>query len=841
MAPQKRPVKAQKKENESTLNKFSFDKHIPIKYQPALAILFIIVLFMIFFAPLFFGGKIFQSGDITTGSSYETLKKVTDHQMLWNPYIFCGLPSHVSGVGYSRWFDLINSGYGSIREFVGNVFRNDYAQHIVFLIFLSIASFYFMQYKKATFMVSLFVATAVAFSTGLIVFVFIGHITKLYVIAVLPLILMILFKFLEKIKFIDIMVISIAFSFLFAGWHIQMIFYAYFAFGLFYFFFLIRFIIRKEYSAIQQLIKSAGIFVIVTIIALATSFDIYAQILEYTEYSTRGTKSITEEQAVQTPKSESAFYDYATSWSFSPGEVLTFIVPSYFGYGNSIYKGALTNNQEVEVNTYFGQMPFVDVAMYMGVLVFFLGLFGMYAARRQPMVQYLTLLIIISLLISFGKNFSPVFDFMFYYFPFFDKFRVPSMILTLIQVSMPILAGIGLMEIISLRKERNQKLLNLIKYLAFGFSGLLILSFLLNGTITSWFMGRVAESVRGQQLSQIGDYIAKVFIGDLYICLAMTAGTFWLAYGYINNKLSSDMLVLLIFIMTIFDLFRISGRGAKFVEQKDISGQFNEPAYVTAIKNQNNKEPFRLLNLKEDGSLGTFSQNSNYNMYFLMQDLAGYSGIKPRSYQDYIDIVGPANPTLWRMLNVKYIVLDKVVNVPGFTPILAQENNYVYKNERALPRAYFVDKVEVKEPLNILNDVKNNLFDPKEVAFTGEQLSVDKPDSTASVNIHAYGNDNIEIEVNASGNNFMFLGDTYYPHGWKATIDENETEIYRVNHGFRGVIIPKGKHEVKFTYAPSSYYLGKNISLLVNIILLGGLAFGIFLNIKEKKALNKNK
>jgi len=699
-----------------------------------------------------------------------------------------------------------------------------------------------MKQIKAPVSICLFVGTATAFSTGIIIFIFIGYITKLYTLAAFPLVLLLLFKFQERIKFLDIIILAIALSFLLAGWHIQMIFYAYFAIGLYYLFFLVRYLFKKEFNQLQLLVKSVGILIIASIFAAATAVDMYAQILEYTEYSTRGTKSITEIQAGETQKSESAFYDYATQWSFSPGEVLTSIVPSYYGFGNITYKGPLSNNQEVDINTYFGQMEFVDVAVgYMGVLVFFLGLFGMYAARKQPLVQYLTFLIIISLLISFGKNFPPLFDLMFYYFPFFDKFRVPSMILTLIQVSMPILAGIGIMEIISLRKERNQKLINLIKYSAFGFTGLLLLSFLLSGPITDWFTARVAESARGQQLSQIGDFIAEVFRGDLYIALFFTATAFWLAYGYINNKLSSDAFVVLILFMTVIDLFRVSGRGAKFVDKQDVSGLFKEPPHITAIKNQNDKEPFRLLNLKQDGSLGTFSQNSNYNMYFLMQDLAGYSGIKPRSYQDYIDVVGPANPTLWRMLNVKYLIVDNMVNVPGFNPILAQEKNYVYKNERALPRAYFVNRVEMKEPLNILNDVKNNLFDPKEVGFTTEQLSIDKPDSSAYVNIQSYGNDNIEIEANASGNNFMFLGDTYYPHGWKATIDGKNTKIYRVNHGFRGIVIPIGKHTIEFTYEPDSYHIGKNISLLINIFLLGGLVFGIFLNIKGKKIPNGNK
>ena len=148
---------------------------------------------------------------------------------------------------------------------------------------------------------------------------------------------------------------------------------------------------------------------------------------------------------------------------------MTFIIPSYFGFGNSTYKGPLTNGQEVEVNTYFGQMPFVDVAMYMGVLIFFLGLFAIITMWKEPFVQFLTILTAIALLISFGKNFPILFDLLFYHLPSFDKFRVPSMILVIVQLNFPILAGLGVMKIIQIKEEKDLKLTRAIKNIAFVF------------------------------------------------------------------------------------------------------------------------------------------------------------------------------------------------------------------------------------------------------------------------------------------------------------------------------------------------------------------------------------
>jgi len=226
---------------------------------------------------------------------------------------------------------------------------------------------------------------------------------------------------------------------------------------------------------LKQIGKSVLLLVVASGLGLSMVADQYWQIYDYTPTSTRGTTSIIEKNSGQDAQTASGFYDYATSWSFSPEEIMTFVVPTYFGFGNMNYT---IDGQDVEANTYFGQMPFVDVAMYMGVIVFFLGLFAMYADRKNPFVQFLTLLVVISLLISFGRTFSPLYDLMYYHFPGFNKFRVPSMILVLVQLSFPLLAGFGLMKIVGLREEKNSSSVTVLKIAAIVFSGLFVVALL---------------------------------------------------------------------------------------------------------------------------------------------------------------------------------------------------------------------------------------------------------------------------------------------------------------------------------------------------------------------------
>ncbi|MGE5400533.1 MAG: YfhO family protein [Ignavibacteriales bacterium] len=816
-----------------------FSNIIPEKYQTLASLVFLFILFLIYFAPMYFGGKTFESGDIVTSKSLVTY--VTTHQdgfTLWNPYVFCGMPAYAMAVGF-KWFNLIFVGITAVKWLFREVFSAEYAIWTLYLILLAFTSFFLMKYKTKNTLVSIFTAVASAFCTGLIIFLYLGHVTKLTSLCMYPLIFLILLKFQSRIRLPDAAVLIIALQLFVQGWHVQIIFYTLFAVGIYFLYYIIRSLIKKEKELTRQLFKSAGVFAAAAFIAILIQSDNLTQIYEYTPYSTRGAKSVVETKtnAREEPTSGSAYYDYHTMWSFSPGEIMTFIIPSYYGYGNSTYEGTAAELQGQRVPTYFGQMEAVDVPMYMGVLIFFFALFAMFVCWKDPFVQFLTLLSATGLLISFGKTFSPVFDLMFYHFPFFDKFRVPSMSLVLVQLSFPFLAGLGLNKIISLKKEKDERAEKFVRFAAITFTALFIVSLLLNSAIKDWFISRMMESGKAKMqagyFKVISGYVSSMFISDMYIAFALTAGAFALAYAYTRSKVSSTLLVILVIGFTIFDLWRIDSRGANYIADTDISGIFREPDYVAAIKSRNDSSPFRLISLKQDGSYGSSvtNTNANYFAYFLLQDISGYSGIKPRAYQDILDALGgnAVNPTLWRMLNVKYVIFDKPVNFTSITEIYNSPQGVVYTYDPALPRAYFVNQVQTRPAVQILNMIRDNAFDPKETAFLEEgNLTVDRPDTTvANAVITSYKDEHIMIDAVASGNNFLFLGDTYFPKGWKALIDGSETRIYRANHGFRGIVVPKGRHKVEFIYAPVSFQASKIISLslssLVVIVLLSGL------------------
>jgi hypothetical protein len=629
MSKTNRRTKTQKKAvKETVFSKFNLEEFIPQKYHVLAAILVIIILFLIFLNPLYFGDKTFQAGDILTSKSLQPY--VENHgagYTLWDPYIFCGMPAYALGLGF-KWFNLIYVAIFSLKEIFIKIFSVEYAQWTIYLIILGISSFFLLKYITKNILISLFSAVATAFSTGLIVFLFIGHVTKLQALAFYPLFFLMLLKFQNKIKLIDILILIITLQISIQSFHAQIIFYTIFAVAIYYIYYFVRALIKKE--AVSTILKSAGTFIFALIIALLIQTDNITQIYQYTPYSTRGTESILDKTSGKVEQNTSEYYEYHTGWSFSPGEVLTFIIPSYYGFGNSTYDGPLTNNQPVKVNTYFGQMQFVDVAVgYMGIIVFVLALFGIFTYWKEPFVQFLTLLSVIALIISFGKNFPVLFDLLFYHLPYFNKFRVPSMILVLDQLSIPVLAGYGLMRIISLRNENNEKLKRIVKNLALGFLIVFVLSLLLNGAISDWFVSRVneyAESFRqsqprlAQQYQALADYTAGMFTGDLMFGFAFLSVTFWAAFGYLNSKISRDSFVIIVILLTVIDLWRIDSRGEDYINSPDLKNLFTQPEYITAIKNQKDKQPFRILNLKQDGSYGSFNNNANYNAYFLLED-----------------------------------------------------------------------------------------------------------------------------------------------------------------------------------------------------------------------------
>jgi len=489
---------------------------IPLKYQHIASIAVIFLSLIIFFNELVFEGKVFVAADNIASKSFQTLVGDAEQQgifPLWNPYIFCGMPGYASlTVHGERYFDIsafvINRASKLFAFFLNSP---DVGWVLFYYLLLGIGVYWFVFDKLKNKIGALAAALGVMHSTFIIILVIVGHMTKVPVIAFFPFIFLILERLREKFNLGLSLVLVVLIHFMLLPGHIQMIFYCYFAFLLYYIFFFIRTLIKKE--AWQGVIRSGLVLTAATGLAFAMTGDQYLSTLEYSKYSMRGADPIVPSAQAQSKGNSNGGldYDYATQWSFPPSEMLTFLIPSAYGFGVSVpYQGPETNNQMAKLPLYFGPQPWTDAPQYMGVVILVFAGIGFWKYRKDPFVQYAGLLVVVSLLISFGKEFSLFYDLMFNYFPMFNKFRIPSMMLILVQLIVPVIAGYGIAGLMEEREKKNSKGQKIFLYALAGVGVLLVLSIIAKDVLL-FIYELFVPNAQGLLAAKFGDNAAIVY------------------------------------------------------------------------------------------------------------------------------------------------------------------------------------------------------------------------------------------------------------------------------------------------------------------------------------------
>jgi hypothetical protein len=833
---------------------------------------------------------------------------------LWLPYIFSGLPSYGALLTTGdRWWDFIMVAFYGITNGFGALFQSDAARVGSYYILYGIGLFLLMRMKQHDRFTAFFTAFAGVFSTFVIVWVMIGHNTKPMALMTFPYILMCLEKLRERFSLLYTAMLFVVVHILVESTHVQMSFYAACCFGLYFVFEIISRLVKKE--AITGVLRGAGILAVAGGLAFAMASDRYLSVMEYTPYSTRGTAPI--EKAVgQKQDAAGGFdYEYATNWSFSPEEMMTFFVPNYFGFGK------IKIGEEVQ-STYWGQMPFTDAANYMGIGVLLLACYGAWKFRRDTFVQFLVAMAFFALILSFGKNMPLLYNLFFNVVPSFNKFRAPSMALALTQFAVPILAGFGITALLALRRgvafetehhedsegvtsqaaevrkenyqenqkethkeahkhthgahdtrarakakhtdspelaaaQRNWLLYGIGSAAVFLIAGLLFSvvgkesyrTSVANATKTQYapaiqqYQGTEQFAAVQQRVEQIAQersgQVYDLMINDWYITAFLALGFAVLAWLFVRKIISETVLFSALALLLVIDLWRVDTRPMEISKQDYKQTVFRKTDAISFV--QKDTSLYRVAD---------FAQQANVLAYFGLQHVHGYHSAKMRIYQDLLDVAGNGggsvitNPFLWNMMNVKYILSDRPIS-EGMQPAFKSQESQmlVYENPSVMPRAFLVNKVQVAQQMEILNHLKQGDFSMLDVAFIEKPLQsaidtvVGEPiDHVNRVKSLEYKNESVKFEVDATGNNFLFMSEVYYPVGWKAYIDGKETEIIKVNYAFRGVIVPQGKHVVEMRFTSDKFALGKNVSLFGNVVVLVLLGVGVWQYRKEKQS-----
>jgi hypothetical protein len=587
----------------------------------------------------------------------------------------------------------------------------------------------------------------------------------------------------------------------------------------------VQFIWAYNEKKIKDFFTNAVVLVPAAVLAAGTFFGQFWAIKEYEKYSIRGPSELSRPGAPA--GADGVSKTYAFEYSDQVGESMTLLVPNFYGGSSSTYfvgdqnsesYKALVNSGDNEMAnqlasytySYWGEN---GAPYYAGAIIVFLFAAGMLLVDKKWMWWVLPLSVL-SIMLSWGSNFSSFNYFMFDYFPVYNKFRSVTFTLIIILFFMPLIGMIGLEKLLSegLSKDTKKKLL-------YGFAatgGLCLLIVLTAGMFSvaregeqqlpAWFTKALYADRRGLLRS------------DAMRSLGFILPVFVILYFGLQKKISEFGFYVLLVLLIALDLSLVDKRS--FTKDK--------------FHRKNQEQAFFAMNGADQAILADKSYYRVYNLQspwneartsYFHHSLGGYHGAKIRRYQDLYDSCIIAETAKlsrdWQsgtvqlgtygvlnMLNAKYIVYGP-------------DANNVITNPAANGNAWFVQQVTtVASPTVELQALKQ--LDTKKVAVI-QSSTIIPPltyDSSATIKMAEFNPKYLKYESQSSADGLAVFSEIYYPKGWHAFIDGKETEIVRADYVLRALMIPAGKHVIEFKFEPKPYVIGNKVTMAFNWVML---------------------
>ncbi len=177
-------------------------------------------------------------------------------------------------------------------------------------------------------------------------------------------------------------------------------------------------------------------------------------------------------------------------------------------------------------------------------------------------------------------------------------------------------------------------------------------------------------------------------------------------------------------------------------------------------------------------------------------------------------------PELLDLVSVRSILApaDAVspLGVRGWTRVARRADLVIWRNDRALPRAYVVERARFSADEAAALDALHQLdFDPRtEVVLVGapdadEARAVASGPSTpfAPARIDVDDPERVVVEVGATRPGVLVLTDAFAP-GWEAFVDGRPRRIWQANYFVRGVLLRPGDARVELRYRAPGFALG---------------------------------
>ncbi len=823
-------TKHQKNETQKSKNETSFLEKIPIKYRDIFALLLIALPLLFYYVP-YAADNVEPLGSDYLASIGQThlwveFEKATGKTVLWNPNIFLGEPIYPHITPKILMAD-------TLLIYLGRIFY-----WVFWYMLLGGAGIYFLlRYWKIPWYLSVIVAVVFVLLPDWQALVGAGHNSKLRAIMILPWFVLSFAYLFDKRTWSAAGLFAFAFSMLNRTHHFQIVFYAILLVFFLYVYQTVKLVMDKKYKAFAHL---AVMFFAALLLTFMTAAQPLFTTHEYAQYSTRGGNPLKlGGEAKSAEKSGGVSFEYATKWSFAPSEIPDFFIPHFSGglQGETYDGDKYPQLRGQQVPGYWGEKPFNGNYATVGAILFIFAIFGFIYNRKNPIVTALAIFVVFSLLLSFGRHFPALYKLFYYYFPYFSKFRAPSMFVNITFIAVLLLAGFGLKSFfeIDLKKE--------IKIVGGVIGAFVIFALYVYFASASFAYATAIEQTRyNPQTLNVIKSIRKEFLERdtlrlLWILIFLVGAV----VAYYIGKLKRDLLWLVIFALAVFEIFGISYRAYSQIktDNPDLLEQteFRQTPITQALERDDKLS--RALVLGKDFT-------SNHYAYFYPL-ITGYSAIKLQAIQDLFDHVlfkgTSANGINWNVVNMlsgKYVISDTPLYEPALKKIAEDKTRreILYLNSQAAPKAYFVNELsELDSPEQVALAMNKPDFN-YEKAYTADKLPEKHYafDSQGEVKILKYEPNEIALSTKSRTEQFLVLAEMYYPVGWSAKIDDAETSIYRINHVMRGIFIPAGTHEVTFEFAPSSYYASVTAVWIGNLITLALIfGFGYFDFYKKEK------
>jgi len=762
-------------------------------------------LLLVFFHQVFLGGKTFQPPDTLASLALQPFVKEAFHgpgsllarYPLWTPYIFSGMPSYGS---------MISAPYVNVTSMLLFLVSGS-VKIIAYYFLIGVFTWLLLRRKGVGTLPALLAVVGFVFCTHVITWIMFGHNTKVGTAVYLPLVLLATDALWERPGLRWASILALAVGLMLLSFHLQIAYYTFLAAGLYMVTVTVIAIRRKRGAG-----PIAGRWVLwgaALAVGLVASSVLFLSVHEYAAHSIRGGTA------------GGLTYGYATNWSLHPLEITTFFVPSFLGYGGG---------------TYWGWMPFTDFPHYMGILPFFLAVLTLVLWPRERLHVYFLVLGGFSLLVAFGKHLPLVYNLLFHYLPYFNKFRVPSMILVLVQFSVAVLAALGLERLArTAPAAETARRLKRFWIVAAIFAGIVILLGIYTaGGLEQTAARRIAQRAPGLgvpagQAAAFGAREARDVVHmagrDVFLALFFLVLGLGLIWARLKRRIPAVALTAGIIVITVIDLWRVDVKPATYYPRGRQPAAFDATGAVKYL--EQDSEPFRILPLVGGG------QANNSFAYFLIPSIVGYHPAKLQIYQDLIDDQGPAgiskslgqgNFNIIDMLNTKYVVSDREI-AAGPLKTVYRGQQFVMENTSALPRMWFVDRARViADPEAHLQAVANPGWRPAEEALLFTDPGPLDPGTGGTARVTEYHDREIHADLDSPGNSLLVMSEIYYEPGWNATLDGKPVEIRRADYVLRAIKVPPGHHALVMRFDPPSFRRGVILSIAAFAFILIGLA-----------------